>query len=161
VSEPVRWAQIVVVIESHPQHVLEDAVRRVRTHSGCAPHRQHFAALDQRAPRLHQIIHNHNVSTYRVSFFQLHNAVGPKGPAAFCADDRRKFVVVFELFVQPRPSSLVGECDGDIVGVRKLAQTVFELREAAHEAREHGVPEVEAFLHGMDVEGDEARGTAV
>ena len=160
VRESVRRAQFVVETKSLPRSVQEDAVRRIRTHFGGALNRQHFETRDHRAPRLHQIVHNHNMSTSRVSFLQLHNAVGPGGPAPFCADDRRETVVVFELFVQPRPSSLVGECDGDIVGVGEFAQSVPEQREAAHETREHGVPEVEALLHGMDVEDDEARGTA-
>ena len=145
-----------------PRSVQEGAVRRIRTHFGSALNRQHSMALDQRVAGLHQVIDDHDMSTFRVSFLQLHDPVGPRGSASFCADDCRELLAVaFELFVEPRPGALVGECDGDVVGVGELAQPVFEQREAAHETRHHGVPEVEALLHGMDVEDDEARGTAL
>jgi hypothetical protein len=78
-----------------------------------AQRRQQRVALDQRASRLHQVVHDDHVPALGHALLEAHDALA--AVAHLCADDLW-VALVLELVVEALPGTLVGVRDGDLWG---------------------------------------------
>lgn len=119
----------------------------VRRHLRRAALREHLLALDERAPALHQVVHNHHVPPLGVPLLELHDALVP------LPDLRADHLLLPlregpELPVEALPGALVRVGDDDVHPVGEVLERAEEEREARLEVRLDEVAEVEALLRG-------------
>eukprot|EP00227_Mantoniella_beaufortii_P003194 CAMPEP_0197615168 /NCGR_PEP_ID=MMETSP1326-20131121/59895_1 /TAXON_ID=1155430 /ORGANISM="Genus nov. species nov., Strain RCC2288" /LENGTH=222 /DNA_ID=CAMNT_0043184049 /DNA_START=193 /DNA_END=859 /DNA_ORIENTATION=- len=119
-------------------------------HGGAQP-RQQLLALDERAPALHQVVHDDHVPPRRLPLLELHHALVPVPHLG-----AHHLLHAAEEPVEPLPRPLVRVRDDDVLRVLALRQAVQQQRDAALEARQDVVAEVKPLLQRVDVEDDGA-----
>mmetsp|Transcript_5592 Transcript_5592/g.23668 ORF Transcript_5592/g.23668 Transcript_5592/m.23668 type:complete len:204 (-) Transcript_5592:772-1383(-) len=129
----------------------ENTVRDVRAHLERPELREEFLALDERPPGLHQVVHDHHVPPRGLALLELHE------PLPAVAHLRAHHLLhALEEAVEALARALIRVRDDDVVGVRTQRKPVQQQRDAALEARQDVVSEVEALLKRVDVEDERA-----
>eukprot|EP01136_Pigoraptor_vietnamica_P019497 Opistho-1_new@67166 len=134
--------------EPPPALAREHGVRHVEAHRRRSTRSEGPCALEQRAARLHEIVHNDDVPPCDVTLLDRDNP--PRAVPDLCADNSwpRTFV---EKRVETLMGALVWKCDGRRGGVGQFLQSLYEERDGRLQPRNDLVTEVKALLERVDV----------